>query len=298
MHLAARLASQPFGLVLSAGYFGFFGHAGVLASLEAHGLAPAGYAGTSAGALVAALAASGLRAADVAERVCAVRKEDFWDPSLGGLVGDALRGGLTGLLRGDRFRAMLESALPAARFEDCPHPLVVVTSDVTQAASRVHDRGPLAPVIHASCAYPGLFRTVDDGASQLWDGGLIDKAPIVALLERQPSLRAILVVYLPSQTRSRASIAPRRHGYLGGLQQGLAAVRHEHYVLQARLAEARGVAVFELSPDLPPVGPARLAQGPVALAEARRLCDEALAGDEERRRSFASWGESAAQRRT
>jgi NTE family protein len=287
MRLSDRLASQPFGLVLSAGFFGFFGHAGVLASLEAHGLSPAAYAGTSAGALVAAMAASGLGAAEVAERLCSVRKEDFWDPSVGGLLGDVVRGGLTGLLRGDRFRAKLDSTLPAARFEDCAHPLVVVTSDVTRAASRVHDRGPLAPVIHASCAYPGLFRAVDDGASQLWDGGLIDKAPIVALLDRQPALRAILVVYLPSQTRARASRAPRRHGYVGGLQQGLAAVRHEHYVLQARLAEARGIPVFELSPDLPPVGPSRLSQGPIAIAEARRLCDVALTDDEQRCRSFA-----------
>jgi hypothetical protein len=61
-------------------------------------------------------------------------------------------------------------------------------------------------------------------------------------------------------------------------------VRHEHYVLQ----EARGIPVFELSPDLPPVGPSRLSQGPIAIAEARRLCDVALTDDEQRCRTHLS----------
>lgn len=276
MQLGERLRAQPFGLVLSAGYFGFFGHAGVIASLEARGLSPAAYAGTSAGALVSAMAASGMRANAIGAMLSSVRKDDFWDPSVRGLVADGLRGGATGLLRGDKFRSKLESTLLAKRFEDCEKPLIVVTSDITKAEPRVHDRGLLAPAIHASCAYPGLFRAVEEGGVQLWDGGLIDKAPIVALLDRQPELRAVFVVYLPSETKARASSKTRTHGYLGGLQQGLAAVRHEHYVLQARLAEARGVAVYELSPSLPAVGPTRLAVGPRALTAAREAASARL----------------------
>jgi NTE family protein len=120
-----------------------------------------------------------------------------------------------------------------------------------------------------------------DDEGQLWDGGLIDKAPLVALTDRIPSLEALLVMYLPSDTKAEAASRPRRHGYVGGLAQGLAAVRHEHYVLQAKLCEARGIPVYELSPTLTQLGPTRLHLGPRAHDEARRFAELALAGSAE-----------------
>jgi NTE family protein len=283
--LNETLAQRRFGLVLSAGYFGFFAHGGLLAALEGAGLRPAAWAGTSAGALVGALGASGMSAADIAAMMKSVAKADFWDPAPLEQLFEAVRGrGMTGLLRGDRFRSLLQRRLPA-RFEDCREPLVIVTADVTNAASRVHVAGPLPPVVHASCAYPGLFRTVDDDGTQSWDGGLIDKAPIAALIEHA-DVDAILVLYLPSDTKHDAASRPRRVGYLGGMLRGLAAVRHEHYVLQAKLAEARGIPVFELSPVLPKLGPDRLALGPEVLAESARRALAAFADDANRHRPY------------
>lgn len=282
--LQETLASRRFGLVLSAGYFGFFAHGGLLTALERIGLRPAAWAGTSAGALVGALGASGMPAADIASMMARIGKADFWDPEPVAQLWEAVRGrGWTGLLRGDRFRRLLESRLPA-RFEDCREPLVIVTADVTNAASRVHVSGPLPPVVHASCAYPGLFRTVDEDGIQSWDGGLIDKAPIVALTEHA-DVDALLVLYLPSDTKHDAAARPRRVGYLGGMMRGLAAVRHEHYVLQAKLAEARGIPVYELSPVLPKLGPSRLALGPAVLEESAQIALAALAEDANRWRA-------------
>ena len=286
--LADTLRSGRFGLVLSAGYFGFFGHAGLLAALEEAGLAPQAWAGTSAGALVAAMGASGMSAGRIADLLASIKRDDFWDPSPLDLVMDTLRGrGGTGLLRGERFRALLDRHLPVREIESCPSPLVVVTSDITGASPKVHDRGPLAAAVHASCAYPGLFRAVDDDGAQLWDGGLVDKAPLVALADRVPELDALLVLYLPSETKARAETRQKRHGYLGGLAQGLATVRHEHYVLQARLCEARGLPVYEISPTLTPLGPTRLAQGPIALREARDEATLALRSSAAASRPYA-----------
>src|SRR5687767_1107390 len=109
------LRGKRFGLVMSAGYFGFYGHAGFLAGLEAAGLVPSAYAGTSAGGLVAAFAAAGAPAEDIVRLLLAQRRQSFWDPDPLGAVFDALarRGpGASGLLRGDRFRALLEQHLP------------------------------------------------------------------------------------------------------------------------------------------------------------------------------------------
>jgi NTE family protein len=49
--LADLLRHDPFELILSPGFFGFFAHAGVVRALEEAGLVPAAAGGSSAGAL-------------------------------------------------------------------------------------------------------------------------------------------------------------------------------------------------------------------------------------------------------
>lgn len=289
-NLAAALRDKRVGVVLSAGYFGFYGHAGFVAALEGAGIRPAAWAGTSAGALVAALAACGLDSHEIGQMLQRVRRQDFWDPAPLLAVFEAARGrGFTGLLAGLRFRRLLEAALPVQRIEDTKDKLVIVTTDVTEARGRIHTEGPLAEVVHASCAYPGLFRAVPFSQSQLWDGGLVDKAPILALAERA-EVDALLVHWLPSHTRSATESAPkdRWHGYLRAMARGLVAVRRDKYELQAQLCEARGLPVYVISPDLPRLSPARLGRGRDVIASATAHAAQALGEDASRSRPFAT----------
>src|SRR5271167_4096234 len=112
--LQQALAGRRVGLVLSAGFFGFFGHAGFLAGLLAAGQRPAAYAGTSAGGLVAAYAAAGMSPASLEALLLSLRRERFWDLDVLGGLASAARGGTgaMGLLAGGRFRALLSSTLP------------------------------------------------------------------------------------------------------------------------------------------------------------------------------------------
>src|SRR5690606_38887683 len=100
---AAWLAAAPFTLALSAGFFGFFAHTGVLQALEEAGLSPRRIVGVSAGALAGGLWASGLSAAELAEELLRLRRDDFWDPGLP----------LGGFLKGGKFAAKLRSLLDA-----------------------------------------------------------------------------------------------------------------------------------------------------------------------------------------
>src|SRR5437762_14092457 len=102
--LAERLRAEPFELILSSGFFGFFAHAGVVRALEEARLRPALVGGSSAGALVAGLWGAGLSAEAIRDRLFALKRADFWDPD----PLFALRGGL---LRGQRFQQLLEEAL-------------------------------------------------------------------------------------------------------------------------------------------------------------------------------------------
>ena len=75
--LAEALAGRRVGLVLSAGFFGFYGHAGFLAGLLEGGLVPAAYAGTSAGGLVSAYAAAGMAPEALLSLLLGLRRERF-----------------------------------------------------------------------------------------------------------------------------------------------------------------------------------------------------------------------------
>jgi NTE family protein len=164
------LAEAPFTLGLSSGFFGFFAHAGVVEVLEEEGLLPAALCGSSAGALVGGLWASGLAAGRIREELLRLRRQDFWDPAPG-----------LGLLRGDRFRDRLEALLPSRTFEACPRPVALSVYDLWARRTVVLRRGALAPAIHASCAAPVLFQPVRiDGRAYL-DGGVKDRHGLAGL---------------------------------------------------------------------------------------------------------------------
>lgn len=228
------LVAAPFTLALSAGFFGFFAHTGVLRALEEAGLSPRRIVGVSAGALAGGLWASGMSAAELEAELLRLRRVDFWDPGLP----------LGGLLRGGKFAAKLRGLLDArgvARVEDCRLPFAAVVYDVIARRVRAVERGPLAPAIQASCTVPLMFRPLRHEGRLLLDGGVADRLGLCAL---QPGERT-----LHHALRSRS---PWR-GLTGRAQPS---VNEETW---------RKVLVVE---DLPRVSPFRLEAGPEALRRA------------------------------
>jgi NTE family protein len=276
--LAEALSGRRVGLVLSAGFFGFYGHAGFLSGLVRGGVRPAAYAGTSAGGLVCAYAAAGMAPEALEALLLGLRRERFWDPDVLRGLADAARGGpgAMGLLAGQRFRALLESTLPVKRFEECVSPLLLVAADVRHARSVPLTSGALAPAVHATCAYPGLFRPVELDGALLWDGGLVDKAPALALSRHCPgALDALLVHFLP--TRGEAALGGP-FAYARGMAAAVAALRRAHLELQLALLAAEGLDVYLVVSELPAVSPRRLAQGAQAVQGGNEAARRALAG--------------------
>lgn len=193
----AWLAEDPFTLVLSAGFFGFFSHAGVLAALEAEGLRPRRVIGVSAGALAGGLWAAGLSAQALAQELLALRREDFWDPGLP----------LGGLLRGRKFDAELRRVLAptgVARIEDCGVAFVPIAHDVVARRTLPLERGDLATAIRASCTVPLMFRPLWWRGRMLVDGGVSDRIGRAAMAPRE----RVLLHYIPSRSRWRRAVAP------------------------------------------------------------------------------------------
>jgi len=270
--LVERLRGRRLGVVLSAGYFGFYGHAGFLQALDDAGVAPDCWAGTSAGALVGAMAAAGRRGDEVVERLCRLRREDFWDPDPLGVLAEGH--GATGLLAGRKLRGLLERELPA-RFEQLRRPCVVVAANLTRNEPQAFEAGELPAAVQASCAYPGLFRAARVGGELFWDGGLLDKAPLLAL-HRAQRPEVVLVHYLPS----RASARPPARGWGAwprAMAASMAALRQDHFRLQVEQLRLAGVEVVVLSSELPALGPTRLGGGARVAQLARRKVSETLA---------------------
>lgn len=191
------LTEAPFSVGLSAGFFGFFAHAGFMAALEDAGLVPQRITGSSAGALTGGLWAAGLEAARLRDALRALKRSDFWDPAPG-----------FGLLRGARFAALLRDLLPVTAFEQCRVQLAVSAYDVWARRTQALGVGALGPAIQASCTVPGLFHPLSH-QGRLWlDGGLLDRPGLTGM----PTHSRVLYHHLISSSpwRLGPGIEPRR----------------------------------------------------------------------------------------
>ena len=173
--LGDALAERPFALAMSSAFFGFFAHAGLLVALEEARLAPRRLSGSSAGAMIAGLYASGTTARAIADEILGLRRADFWDPGLG-----------AGLLRGEMFRKRVAQIAGAPTLQTCVRPVAISAFDVRQRRTVVLTDGDLPTAITASCSFPMLLQPVRRDGLLLSDGGILDR-PGVAGLADQPA---------------------------------------------------------------------------------------------------------------
>ena len=198
--LRAWLKNEPFTLSLSAGFFGFYAHAGLVSALEDEALIPRNITGSSAGALVGGLWASGCAVNEFSQTLFDLSRSDFWDPSP-----------CFGLLRGQRFDQILQSILRCERIEATPIPVKLAVFEIARCKTRYLTEGKLSDAIRASCAFPGLFQPVLINSKKHLDGGILDRSSLGAVEEGLPTLYH----HLTSRSRVRRKIkmltsAPQR----------------------------------------------------------------------------------------
>lgn len=268
------------GVVFSSGFFGFFAHAGCLAALRELQYRPCAFAGASSGAIVGAMAACDMDDVEILELLLTLRKPQFWDPDpWPAIMAKALRlfRGYGGYLRGDAFARLLER-FPKRRIEDCPVPLLISATNLTEKREEIFTEGDLATAIQASGAVPVLFKPVKIGGSYYVDGGVVNKAPVKAMADLCVVDR-ILIHYMASENigekRSDDFLAKRfSPWHIQYLAINIA--RQEAYQNQLEMVRARGIEVIEVRTDTPLLGPNRLQLGRAAYEEARRMTLESL----------------------
>lgn len=168
---APALATQPrVGVALGSGSARGLAHIGVLRALQEAGIAVHCVAGTSMGAVVGAVYASG-KIERMAERL---RNLD-WAGIIALLDPVFPR---SGLIDGQRVAEFVRAHVPGARIEDLALPFAAVATDWETGAEVVAHSGDLTEAVRASIAVPGIVTPVRSNGRLLVDGGLVNPVPV------------------------------------------------------------------------------------------------------------------------
>jgi NTE family protein len=190
------------GLVLSGGGARGLAHVGVLKVLEREGIAIDAIAGTSMGAIIGGLYASGMSSQELEaallkvqwERVFAARverpylsqrrKEEDFDIS--SIIELGIRDGELRLPLGAISGRGLESLLRhytlrvsrVDHFDALPIPFRAVATDMESGQAVVMADGDLALAMRSSMSVPGVFAPTEKDGRILGDGGLVNNLPV------------------------------------------------------------------------------------------------------------------------
>lgn len=226
------------GLALSGGAARGIAHAGVLEVLVAEGIPVRAVAGTSAGAIVGALFASGMPPGGIGRLALETRWPELF----------AVRLPRAGLLPGDGLLRFLERVLPVQTFADLGMPFVAVATDLETGERTDLTEGELARAVLASCSVPVLLEPVTLGGRLLVDGGIASQVPVRALRSRIGSAPAVAVdVNLRGMEPPRLDTALQVALHLAMLWTARRA-REEASLADVLVGvDARGIALHDLS---------------------------------------------------
>ncbi len=190
--VASRHWARRIGVALGSGSAHGLAHVGVLRVLVERGLAPAVVCGTSSGAIVGALYASGLPIA----QLDAVARSFDWQSSTG------LTWPSRGLLSNAPLQRQVDAAVQGRRIEQMRVALGIVATDLLDGSRVLLRKGPTGAAVGASTAIPVLFEPVRMGERDLVDGSLSEPVPVDAAREMGAEfVVAVDVAYRPHDER-------------------------------------------------------------------------------------------------
>lgn len=161
------------GLALGSGGARGLAHLGVMARLNEWGVKVHCVAGTSIGAIMGAIYASG----SVDEAIAWAERLDW---ARAATLFAEFNMPVTGFFTGRRVDERLRGFIPFRDFSEAPLPFAAVATDIATGEEVVLRTGDMMEAVRASYAIPGVFTPVERGGRQLVDGGLVNPLPISA----------------------------------------------------------------------------------------------------------------------
>lgn len=159
------------GLVLSGGGAKGMAQIGAIKALEEYGIFPTHIAGTSAGAVVGALYASGANSTEMLHF--------FKSTSLFTRSKFAYK--KPGFINTDKFYDDFKAYFPHDNFSDLKKPLFITATNILKGTLEIFNDGKLIKPILASASFPGVFTPVKMNGTFYVDGGTLNNFPIEPL---------------------------------------------------------------------------------------------------------------------
>jgi predicted acylesterase/phospholipase RssA/CRP-like cAMP-binding protein len=178
--LARQLTGHGLGVVLGGGGARGFAHIGLLRAMEELGLTVDLIGGTSMGAFIAALHASGQDWRTITETL----RETFVKRNL---LSDYMFPRVA-LIEGRKLRRRLIDIFGEAQAEQLAMPYFCVSTNLTRGEAMVHSEGPLAAWVATSMCIPGVAPPVAYRGDLLADGAVVNSLPtdVMQALGRGP----------------------------------------------------------------------------------------------------------------
>jgi len=182
-------APVKIGLALGGGAARGFAHIGVIKALEAQGIVPDIVVGTSAGAVVGALYASGLSGFELQKVALEMDEGQIGDWSLPD----------RGVFKGEALQNFVNRAVANRNLEKLPRSFAAVATDLKSGESVLFRSGNTGMAVRASSAVPGVFQPVSISGRDYVDGGLV--SPIPARAARSLGANFVIAVDISAKPR-------------------------------------------------------------------------------------------------
>jgi len=200
-------------VALSGGGAKAAAHIGAFKAMEEQGYAPCHYVGTSMGAVIGAMFASGMSYEVAVQRITALTRGDVARLAAGALLGPLGRS----ILKEEPLRETIAQLVPAQRFDDLAVPLTVTAVDVATSELALFGAGgksdvPLHDALYASSALSVYYPPAVIGGRAYVDGGLRAVFPIEPAAAMDPDL--VIGVYAGARTTEELKGEPGRFGLL------------------------------------------------------------------------------------
>lgn len=184
-------------LVLSSGGARGIAHIGVIEELERQGFEIKSIAGSSMGALVGGIYASG-NLQVYKDWMCTLDKMAVFN-----LVDFTLSA--NGLVKGNKVIKELKKIVPDEKIEDLPIFYSAVATDIKNKKEVVFEKGSLFEAIRASISIPTVFKPYKLDGMALIDGGVINPIPINRVKRRKDDLLIAVDVSAPYSLENKVS---------------------------------------------------------------------------------------------
>ncbi len=210
-HKNSRVPPKKLGLALGSGSARGWAHIGVIRALIEAGIRIDYVAGTSIGALVGAIYASG----NIESLEEIVLQLDW--KQIASFLDVVIP--KSGLIDGNRISEFIRTHVGAKNIEDLPLPFCAVSTDLATGNEVVIKDGDIIEAVRASISVPGIFTPVRKGGMILVDGGLVNPVPVSVVREMGADL--VIAVDLNHDIVGKKGISKTRIPNSGALASGI-----------------------------------------------------------------------------